>query len=143
MYYRIFQIPLLNFIFRTAKAIPIASARENEDLLNRSFDLIDEALNDGNIVCIFPEGGITFDGDIQRFRPGIEKSSNERRSRDTRRAVGTLGQLVQSPGRWRSPQSAGKLFARVDVRIGEAVSAAEATAGNLEILVRTLRGDRR
>jgi 1-acyl-sn-glycerol-3-phosphate acyltransferase len=61
MYFRIFQIPLLRFIFRTAKAIPIASAKEDEALLARAFDKIDEELAEGHLVCIFPEGGITRD----------------------------------------------------------------------------------
>ena len=144
MYYKIFEIPILKFIFKTARAIPIASARENEDLMNQSFDDIDEALNAGDIVCIFPEGGITFDGDIQRFRPGIEKIIER-----TPVPVIPLG-LSGLWGSWFSRQAGGglrkvpgKLFARVDVRIGDPVSAADATAANLEILVRTLRGDRR
>jgi hypothetical protein len=33
MYYKIFEIPLLRFLFRTAKAIPIAQAKEGEALL--------------------------------------------------------------------------------------------------------------
>jgi len=144
MYYKIFQIPLLKLIFKTARAIPIASARENEDLLNQSFDRIDEALNDGDIVCIFPEGAISADGDIQRFRPGIEKIIE-------RTPVPVIPVALSGLwGSWFSRQAGGglrkipgKLFARVDVRIGEAVNAADATAGNLEILVRTLRGDRR
>lgn len=144
MYYKIFEIPILKFIFKTARAIPIASARENEELMNQSFDAIDEALNAGDIVCIFPEGGITFDGDIQRFRPGIEKIIER-----TPVPVIPLG-LSGLWGSWFSRQAGGglrkvpgKLFARVDVRIGDPVSAADATAANLEILVRTLRGDRR
>ena len=144
MHYKIFQIPLLSFIFKTARAIPIASAREDEDLMKQSFDRIDEALNAGDIVCIFPEGGITADGDIQRFRPGIEKII-------ARTPVPVIPVALSGLwGSWFSRQAGGglrkipgKLFARVDVRIGEAIDAADVTAGNLEILVRTLRGDRR
>ena len=73
MYYKIFQLPLLRFLFQHAKAIPIASAKEDEQLMNEAFEKVDAELAAGNIVCIFPEGGITTDGEIQRFRPGIEK----------------------------------------------------------------------
>ena len=144
MYYKIFQIPLLRFIFRTAKAIPIASAREDEELLKQSFESIDEELRAGNLVCIFPEGAITRDGDMQRFRPGIEKILE-------RTAVPVIPIALSGLwGSWFSRQAGGglrkipgKLFARVDVRIGEPVRPEDASAATLEVLVRTLRGDRR
>ncbi len=68
MYYKIFNIPVLRFIFRTAKAIPIAGRKENAALLDRAFDEVDRALADGELVCIFPEGGLTRDGEIAPFR---------------------------------------------------------------------------
>lgn len=144
MYYKIFQIPLLRFIFKTARAIPIASAREDEDLLNKSFDRIDEALNDGDLVFLFPEGAITRDGNIQRFRPGIEKIVE-------RTPVPVIPvALAGLWGSWFSRQAGGgirklpgRLLARIDVRIGEAVRPADASADSLELLVRTLRGERR
>ena len=64
MYYKIFNIPVLRFIFRTAKAIPIAGRKEDPALLETAFDEIDRALADGELVCIFPEGGLTRDGEI-------------------------------------------------------------------------------
>jgi 1-acyl-sn-glycerol-3-phosphate acyltransferase len=44
MYYRIFDIPVLRWIFRTAKAIPIAGAKEDPALMQRAFDAVDAAL---------------------------------------------------------------------------------------------------
>ena len=73
MWYKIFQIPLLNFIFKTMKAIPIAGAREDAGIMDDAFEKVDAELAAGNIVCIFPEGAITWDGEVARFRPGIEK----------------------------------------------------------------------
>ena len=144
MYYKIFEIPLIKFLFRTAGAIPIASAKEDAQLLNAAFDQIDSELEAGNLVCVFPEGAITHDGEIQSFRPGIEKII-------TRRTVPVipigLGGLW---GSWFSRRRTGglrripgRLLARVDVRVGQAVDAGDATAGNLELLVRTLRGPNR
>ena len=144
MYFRIFQIPLLRFIFKTAKAIPIASAKEDEALLADAFEKIDEELSDGHIVCIFPEGGITKDGEIQSFRPGIEKIVERRPVPVIPIALGGIW------GSWFSRQSGGgirkipgRLWSKVDVRIGEAVPATDVTAPRLELLVRTLRGDNR
>ncbi|MGH8518887.1 MAG: MFS transporter, partial [Panacagrimonas sp.] len=73
MYHKIFRIPVLNFIFRTARAIPIAPAREDAALLQKAFVEIERALRDGELVGIFPEGALTPDGEIQQFKPGIEK----------------------------------------------------------------------
>ena len=144
MYYKIFQIPLLNFLFRTAKAIPIAPAREDAELLESAFDQIDAELQAGNLVCIFPEGGITHDGEVQAFRSGIERII-------ARRAVPVIPlALTGLWGSWFSRRKGGglrripgRLLARVDVRIGEAVRPEDATAAKLELLVRTLRGQTR
>lgn len=73
MYYKIFQIPVLSFIFKTANAIPIAGAREDNDLMNRAFEQISRALDEGEVVCIFPEGKITSDGNMNPFKSGVIK----------------------------------------------------------------------
>jgi len=144
MYYRIFEIPLLRLFFQTMKAIPIAGSREDEQIMNAAFDKVDEELAAGNIVCIFPEGGITRDGRVQRFRPGIEKII-ERRSVPV--IPVSLGRLW---GSWFSRRKngairkvPGRLFARVPITVGAAVAAADVTAARLELLVRTQRGDDR
>lgn len=144
MYYRIFRIPLLRFFFEHMRAIPIAGAMEDEQLMNEAFDRVDEELAAGNVVCIFPEGGITRDGEIQRFRPGIEKIIARRQVPVVPVSLGRLW------GSWFSRRSGGgirkipgRLFQRVRVRAGELVPAREVTAARLELLVRTLRGDER
>ncbi|MFT5741661.1 MAG: 1-acyl-sn-glycerol-3-phosphate acyltransferase [Planctomycetota bacterium] len=73
MYYRIFEIPLLSFIFKTAGAIPIAGAREDPELMARAFDKISAALADGELMCIFPEGKISIDGELNAFKPGVRQ----------------------------------------------------------------------
>ena len=73
MYYKIFNVPILNFIFRTARAIPIAGFKEDPKLLERAYDEIAAALDAGEVVCIFPEGQITRSGELNPFRPGVEK----------------------------------------------------------------------
>jgi len=78
MDHQIFRLPVLNFVFRTAGAIPIASAKQNPELVQRAFARIAEYLDNDEVVCIFPEGQITRDGAMNPFRPGIERiiSSN-------------------------------------------------------------------
>lgn len=72
MDHNIFKVPVLSALFRSVKAIPIASARDNPEMKARAFDAIAQALEQGEVICIFPEGKITSDGDINEFRPGIE-----------------------------------------------------------------------
>jgi 1-acyl-sn-glycerol-3-phosphate acyltransferase len=72
VYHKIFKVPVLNFIFRTAKAIPIAPAKEDEKLLHEAYERIDAALKEGELIGIFPEGGLTSDGGIKPFKSGIE-----------------------------------------------------------------------
>jgi 1-acyl-sn-glycerol-3-phosphate acyltransferase len=73
MYHGFLKIPLLGWFFRDAKVIPISPAREDEQRMEAAFDRIAAELEAGEIVCIFPEGAITSDGRLQRFRPGVEK----------------------------------------------------------------------
>lgn len=73
MYHKIFKIPVLSFIFKTAKAIPIAGANENKELLNKAMYQIAEALDNGEVVCIFPEGKLTTDGEMNDFKSGVER----------------------------------------------------------------------
>ena len=144
MYYKIFDIPVLKFFFKGMKAIPIAAAREDEAIMNAAFETVDEELAAGNLVCIFPEGALTRDGKIQRFRPGLEKIIAQRAVPVVPVSLGRLW------GGWFSRRPDGsmrmiprRLFARVPIVVGPAVAANEVTAARMELLVRTQRGDNR
>jgi 1-acyl-sn-glycerol-3-phosphate acyltransferase len=73
MDHRIFQIPVLGWMFRLAKAIPIASQKEDPATYERAFAQAREVLADGELLCIFPEGAITRDGELGEFKGGIMK----------------------------------------------------------------------
>ncbi len=142
MYYKIFQIPVMSFIFRTAKAIPIASAKEDPALLEKAFDEIDRALADGDIVCIFPEGGLTADGEIATFRPGVERILARRPVPVVPLAIrGLWGSIFSrrnsKPGRMRLPR---RFRSRLVLAVGEPVAAGDASAAMLEQHVKALRG---
>ena len=144
MYYRIFQMPLMRFFFEHMRAIPIAGKMEDEQLMEEAFERVDEELAAGNVVCIFPEGGITRDGEIQRFRPGIERIIATRPVPVVPVSLGNLW------GSWFSRRKGGglrkipgRLLQRVTVRVGKPVPAKDVSAAGLELPVRTLRGDER
>jgi 1-acyl-sn-glycerol-3-phosphate acyltransferase len=73
MDHAIFRIPVLNFVFRTGRAIPIASSREDPELLEKAYDEIARGLEAGDVICIFPEGRITDNGELYPFRPGVRR----------------------------------------------------------------------
>ena len=73
MYKPIYEIPVLHFIFKTSRAIPICSRQQDPEGYARAFEEIEQGLKDGDLLCIFPEGQLTKDGELQPFKAGIEK----------------------------------------------------------------------
>jgi 1-acyl-sn-glycerol-3-phosphate acyltransferase len=143
MYYKIFNIPVMSWIFRTAKAIPIAGAREDPALMQRAFDEVDAALADGELVCIFPEGALTKDGHIAAFKSGVEKILERRAVPVVPMALRNMWTSMWSKrdSRLRRMTVPRRLRAYVEVVAGAPVDGHVATAEVLEAKVRTLRGD--
>jgi 1-acyl-sn-glycerol-3-phosphate acyltransferase len=73
MDHRIFASPLLGTLFKLAKAIPIASRSEAPAIYDDAFAQARQVLADGDLLCIFPEGGITRDGQLGEFKGGVMK----------------------------------------------------------------------
>jgi 1-acyl-sn-glycerol-3-phosphate acyltransferase len=73
MDHQIFKIPVLGWMFKLAKAIPIAPAKADPATYEAAFAAARAVLADGEMVCIFPEGGITRDGELQPFKGGVMK----------------------------------------------------------------------
>ena len=73
MDHNIFKVPVLGWLFRLAKAIPIAPRAKDPKAYEAAFDAAAAVLKDGELLCIFPEGGITHDGTLQEFKGGIMK----------------------------------------------------------------------
>ena len=143
MYYKIFRIPVLNFIFRTGKAIPIASRAEHPEILDQAYRRIHQVLDSGEVLGIFPEGGITCDGNIQPFKSGIDKIIGEKPVAVVPIALCHLwGSLFsrRDPLLKRRPY---KLWAKIELRIGTPIPPQEVTAARLQEEVQRLRGDDR
>jgi 1-acyl-sn-glycerol-3-phosphate acyltransferase len=73
MDHRIFARPVMGWLFRLAKAIPIAPQRDDPACYDNAFAQARKVLDDGDLLCIFPEGSITRDGELQPFKGGIMK----------------------------------------------------------------------
>lgn len=144
MDYRIFQTPVLGWLFKLAKAIPIASHREDPATYEAAFARAAQVLREGDLLAIFPEGGITFDGQLQPFKGGVMKIL------DRAKAVGLDVPLIPMAltNLWGSYFSRievrkGKnvamvkplrrgIFNKVGLEVGEPVTAQEATPGVLQ-----------
>lgn len=71
------QMPGLKTFFRFARTIPICSPKADPVMYEQAFERIREELADGELVCIFPEGRLTQDGELATFRKGIERIVQE------------------------------------------------------------------
>jgi len=144
MDHQIFNNFLLGPIFRMAKAIPIATAKEDPQVMQGAFDKVAKTLQEGELICIFPEGKITHDGEISAFKKGIEKIIQTT-------AVPVIPMALQ--GLWGSYFSRyrGKAMSgfpslpvpKVNLIAGELIEAAEVSAMQLFNKVQQLRGDKR
>ncbi|MGH8743550.1 MAG: MFS transporter [Burkholderiales bacterium] len=145
MDYQIFKIPVLNFIFRTGRAIPIASAREDPDALQMAYDEIARALNDGDLIGIFPEGKITSDGQLNPFKPGVKRIVERTPVPIVPLALrglwGSFFSRREGPAMARWGLIARRIFSRINLVAAPPVSPHEVTLEKLHHIVMQLHGD--
>lgn len=143
MHYKIFRIPLLHFIFKTGKAIPIASRKDDPEILERAYIGIHEVIEQGEVLGIFPEGAITSDGDISDFKNGVEKVVCEQPVPVVPMALCHLWGSMFSRRDSFLKRRPYKLWSQIELRIGTAIMPEEFTTQKLEDAVKALRGDDR
>jgi 1-acyl-sn-glycerol-3-phosphate acyltransferase len=142
MDHRIFAVPLLNFIFRTMRAIPIAPAKEDATLKERAFAEAADALKAGEVVCIFPEGKITDNGELNRFRPGLQRILEKEPVPVIPMALrGLWGSFFSRSSGGKAMRRLRGLFSKIALVVGPPVAPARATPELLQETVRALRGD--
>ena len=73
MDHRIFKVPVLGWLFKLAKAVPVAPRSEDPVAYEAAFAAAAQVLREGDLLAIFPEGGITRGGTLQEFKGGIMK----------------------------------------------------------------------
>jgi len=143
MYHKIFKMPIMNFVFRTAKAIPIAGQKEDKALYDQAFVDMKAALADGDLLCIFPEGEITRDGQMNPFKPGILRVLESHPVEVVPIALqGLWGSLFSRKGGRAGLKMPRRLFARIGMVVGVAIPAEDVKLETLQSSVANLRGDR-
>jgi len=128
MDHRIFKVPVLGWLFRLAKAIPIAPRSEDPAAYEAAFEAAAQVLREGDLLAIFPEGGITRDGQLQEFKGGIMKILALQPAPVIPMALtnlwGSYFSRIESGGAMVRPFRRG-LFNRVGLNVGEPVPAAQ------------------
>ncbi len=145
MDHHIFRWPILSFVFKTGRAIPIASEREDATLKMKAFDDVSQALAEGELVGIFPEGRVTNDGEMSAFRPGISQIIARNPVPVIPMALSGLwgsifsrahGAVLSHP--WKA-----RPFRKVVLKIGEPVAPEKVELESLRDEVMRLRGEMR
>jgi len=123
------RVPLIRFFFRDAKVIPIAPANKDPELLERAYERIGRELEEGEVVCIFPEGGISSDGGLAPFRRGIEHIVERTTVPVVPVAlVGLWGSFFSRKGGKAMSRPFRRIWSRVEIRVGEAIAPEAVTA---------------
>jgi hypothetical protein len=141
MDHEIFRIPVLSFIFRAMRAIPIAPARVDPALKERAIGEARAALAAGEVVGIFPEGRLTTDGELNTFRPGIQQIVSVVPAPVVPMALrGLWGSLFSHAYQGRALRRLRSAFSPIAFVVAPPIAAAAATPEVLQAIVLELRG---
>ncbi len=144
MFKPIYDIPVLNFIFRTGKAIPIHSRYADSDAYQRALIEIARALEAGDLLVLFPEGKITTTGEMNEFKKGIEQIVQTTPVPVVPMALsGLWGSFFSRSGKGAFRKIPRKLWSRVYARVGNMIPPHQVKSEFLFDVVKDLRGDRR
>lgn len=141
MDHRIFQVPVLGWLFRLAKAIPIASQKEDPAVYEAAFERAAQVLREGDLLAIFPEGAITKDGQLGEFKGGIMKVLERQPVPVIPMALtnlwGSFFSRIERAGAMVRPFRRG-VFSRVGLNVGPAVAPAGVSPAGLRGTVEEL-----
>ncbi len=139
MDHRIFKVPVLGWLFKLAKAIPIAPRAEDPAAFEAAFAQAAQVLREGDVLGIFPEGAITPDGTLQPFKGGVVKIFEQARADGVDVAVipmalnnlwgsffSRIERVAGKPTAMVKPMRRG-VFSCVGLNVGEPVAAADVT----------------
>ncbi len=142
MDHNIFKTPGLGWIFRQMKAIPIAGAKEDPAKMEEAFARVRKALADGDAVAVFPEGKLTATGEMNPFRPGVERIVSETNAPVVPIALrGLWGSFFSRAKDGKAFRKHRGFFNKVEVEAGALVPAPAVSAKSLEETVLAMRGE--
>jgi hypothetical protein len=113
-------------------------------MMEQAFERISTALGQGELVCIFPEGKLTENGQMNPFKPGVTRILE----RDPVTIVplalrGLWGSFFsRAHGKAMSRLFPRGLLSRIELVAGDAITESTAALDYLQHRVATLRGER-
>ena len=137
----IFEIPFLNQVFKIAGTIPICAYRKSPETVEKAFESIDQALQEGELVCIFPEGKLTRTGEINEFKGGMDRILKSNDVPVVPMALqGLWGSIFSHEGKGAFTRSKRRFWSKVNIICGDLRRGDNATSEACELEVRKLRG---
>ena len=129
----------LRAVLKQSGVIPISTAHESVQTLKTAFSEISQALKDGYLVCIFPEGKITYDGKLGVFKSGVEKILAETPVQIIPMALGGLwGSFFSREGGSALKKLPKRFWSKVSLNIGKPISPEHVSADSLKVEVQKL-----
>jgi 1-acyl-sn-glycerol-3-phosphate acyltransferase len=131
-------VPVLGWLFKLARAIPIAPRQEDERAYEAAFEAAAKVLREGDLLAIFPEGAITRDGELQEFKAGVMKVLAREPVPVIPMALtnlwGSFFSRIERGGAMVRPFRRG-MFSRVGLNVGEPVAPGQVTPEGLRARV--------
>ena len=135
---------LFRSIFSVFESIPIDSKTRNPQIYDQAFERIAAELDAGEVVCIFPEGKLTTDGEIDEFRNGIEKIIARNPMPVVPMALrGLWGSFFSHKDGKALAKLPKRFWSRVELVAAAPVTPEAVSAPSLQSTVQALRGDKR
>ncbi|WP_159738343.1 MFS transporter [Vibrio atypicus] len=134
------SLPPLRRFLKRAGVIPISAT--NRSSIRRAFNEVEQALAEGHIVCIFPEGRLTSDGEISEFMRGMDIIL--RRSPVPVIPMALKGLWGSYFSRYKGQAFKGlptRFWSRLEIEAGEPVNSDSANTAIMRSKVAELRGD--
>ncbi|WP_394210571.1 MFS transporter [Enterovibrio calviensis] len=134
-----YHLPVLHYFFRTTRVIPI---KLTSGSIRCALNQVKQQLEAGELVCIFPEGQLTSDGDMQPFKRGIDLILKQTPVPVIPIALkGLWGSYFSREGGRALLKFPRLCRSKVEVVAGSPVSPSEASSERLFNDVKALRGD--
>jgi 1-acyl-sn-glycerol-3-phosphate acyltransferase len=121
--HQIYKTPVLHWLFKMNRTIPVATRKDSAALKEQAFALAAQALRNGEIIGIFPEGRLTPDGEIGKFSPGISRMVRETPVPVVPMALhGLWGSFFSRSHKGRAMRKLRGIFSKITVQAGSAIA---------------------
>ena len=136
------KLPPIRRFLKRAGVIPISAT--NRSSIRNAFKEVERALHEGHIVCIFPEGKLTSDGEVAEFMRGMELII--KRSPVPVIPMALKGLWGSYFSRYKGRACKGlptRFWTKLEIEAGEPIAPKEASCETLRQSVSNLRGSLR